>query len=296
MRLPLNALRTFEAVASRLSFSAGAKALNVSPAAVSSQIRALEEQLGQPLFVRQGRNVTLTDAGRLLLPGVQHGFNALSQAVERLRSDQEEGVLNVSMLTSFLQKWLLPRLSEFYPTHPDIDLRINASIAPVNFAESNFHAAIRFGLGRWPDVQVVKLLDEWTLPVCSPGLLEAHGKLTSLEQLNRYPLLHSNDEPWESWLKTVGGETVQGRGPVFDDSTSIVIAAEQGLGLALARWSLVAAELASGRLVRPLPHVAQSDFAYYFVAPSHYFSMPKVARFRAWLEVCCRAFAPPDSG
>jgi LysR family glycine cleavage system transcriptional activator len=294
MRLPLNALRTFEAVASRLSFTEGAKALNVSPAAVSSQVRSLEQLLGQPLFTRQGRGVALTEAGRALLPGVQRGLAELAQAVARLQAEQDEGVLNVSMLSSFLQKWLLPRLPEFYKAHPGIDLRINADVTPVSFAESNFHAAIRFGRGRWPPLEVVKLLDEWTLPVCSPELLELHGPLESVDDLGRYPLLHSADEPWEAWLQTIGGETVQRRGPMFDDSASIVIAAEQGLGLALARWSLVAAELASGRLVRPLSVAAKSEFAYYFVAPAHSFRMHKVARFHAWLTDCCRAFGPPD--
>jgi LysR family transcriptional regulator, glycine cleavage system transcriptional activator len=294
MRLPLNALRTFEAVASRLSFSAGAAALNVSAAAVSSQVRALEARIGQPLFSREGRRVALTQAGRLLLPGVQRGFRELEQAVGRLLNEQQEGVLNVSMLSSFLQKWLLPRLPEFYATHPAIDLRINADVAPIDFAETDFHAAIRFGRGVWPGLEAVKLLDDWTLPVCSRALLEVHGALTAPDEIERYPLLHSRDEPWGAWLSSIGGHAGERRGPVFDDSISIVLAAEQGLGLALARWSLVAAELASGRLVRPLPIAVRSEFAYYFVAPAHYFSMPKVSEFRAWLEDCCRAFPAPD--
>jgi LysR family glycine cleavage system transcriptional activator len=295
-RLPLNALRTFEAVASRLSFAEGAKALRVSPAAVSSQVRALEGQIGQPLFHRHGRSISLTEAGRLLLPGVQRGFNALEQAMARLRAEREEGVLNVSMLSSFLQKWLLPRLPEFYAAHPGIDLRVNADVQLVDFGDSDFHAAIRFGRGRWADLDVVKLLDEWTLPVCSPALLQKHGPITSAAEIERYPLLHSTDEPWDTWLKSVGGERRQRRGAVFDDSAAIVLAAEQGLGLALARWSLVAAELASGRLVRPIELAAKSEFAYYFVAPAHYASMQKIVTFRLWLEECCRAFGTPLVG
>lgn len=293
MHLPLNALRTFEAVASRLSFSKGAKALNVSPAAVSSQIRLLEDRLGQPLFHRQGRNVTLTESGRFLLPGVQRGLAELTQAVRSLQEDRAGGVLNVSMLPSFLQKWLTPRLADFYRTHNDIDLRINADSALVSFTETDFHAVIRYGRGKWPDLKVSKLLDEWTLPVCSPAMLARMGPIKTIDDLNKYNLLQGEDELWETWFGALGDGSGHKRGPRFNDSVSIIIAAEQGLGIGLARWSLVAAELASGRIVRCLPMAVKSDFAYYFVAPEHYFDMPKVATFRAWLEECCRAFPPP---
>ncbi len=295
MRLPLNALRTFEAVASRLSFSKGAEALNVSPAAVSSQIRSLEDRLGQPLFHRQGRNVTLTEAGQALLPGVQRGLAELTQAVNALEEDRAGGVLNVSMVPSFLQKWLTPRLADFYRNHRNIDLRINADTVPVSFTETDFHAAIRYGRGNWPDLKVRKLLDEWTLAVCSPEMLASIAPIKSVADLTKHNLLQGHDELWETWFKAVGGTGVHRRGPRFDDSVAIVVAAEQGLGIGLARWSLAAAELASGRLVRCFPLAVKSDFAYYFLAPPHYFEMPKIALFRAWLEECCRAFPTPEA-
>jgi LysR family glycine cleavage system transcriptional activator len=295
MHLPLNALRTFEAVASRLSFSKGAEALNVSPAAVSSQIRSLEDRLGQPLFHRQGRNITLTEAGQALLPGVHRGLAELHQAVRSLEEDRVGGVLNVSMMPSFLQKWLTPRLADFYRTHSDIDLRINADIEPVDFTETGFHAAIRFGRGNWPGLTVSKLLDEWMLPVCSPEMLAEIGTINSPAELTNHTLLQGEDESWETWFRGLGGGIVHRRGPRFNDSVSIVVAAEQGLGIGLARWSLAAAELASGRLVSCFKFAVKSDFAYYFVAPDHYFDMPKVALFRAWLEECCNAFPAPES-
>jgi len=295
MHIPLNALRTFEAVASRLSFSEGARALNVSPAAVSSQIRSLEDRLGQPLFHRHGRNIKLTSAGEALLPGVHRGLTELTQAVHALQEDRAEGVLNVSMVPSFLQKWLTPRLADFYRTYSDIDLRINADIETVSFTDTDFHAAIRYGRGQWPGVTASKLLDEWTLPVCSPELLESMGPIESVEDLTNHPILEGEDELWSTWLKARGGSGIHRRGPRFNDSVSIVVAAEQGLGIGLARWSLAAAELASGRLVHCFPTAVKSDFAYYFIAPPHYFDMPKVALFRAWLEECCLAFPTPDS-
>jgi len=294
-RLPLNALRTFEAVASRLSFTKGAEALHVTPAAVSSQIRHLEERIGQPLFHRHGRNVVLSEAGQTLLPGVQRGLAELTQAVSALREDRSAGVLNVSMIPSFLQKWLTPRLAEFYRDHPEIDLRINADDALVSFTHTGFHAAIRFGRGHWGGLKSRKLLDEWTLPVCSPEFLARVGPLETPQDLQHHNLLHGEDESWETWFKSIGGKGAHRRGPRFNDSVSIVVAAEQGLGIGLARWSLAAAELASGRLVRPLPIAVRSEFAYHFVAPEHYFDMPKVATFRAWLEDCVRAFPAPEN-
>ncbi len=295
MHLPLNALRTFEAVASRLSFSKGADALNVSPAAVSSQIRSLEDRIGQPLFHRHGRNITLTVAGQTLLPGVARGLAELSQAIRSLEEDRAGGVLNVSMMPSFLQKWLTPRLADFYRTHNDIDLRINADIDLVDFSESGFHASIRFGRGNWPGLTVSKLLDEWMLPVCSPEMFESVGPIESTAELTNHTLLQGEDEPWETWYRGLGGSLVHRRGPRFNDSVSIVVAAEQGLGIGLVRWSLAAAELASGRLVSCFKYAVKSDFAYYFVAPEHYFDMPKVAVFRSWLEECCHAFPAPET-
>ncbi len=295
MQTPLNALRTFEAVASRLSFSKGADALHVSPAAVSSQIRTLEDRLGQPLFHRQGRNITLTEAGQALLPGVQRGMNELRQAVLSLEEDRVGGVLRVSMVPSFVQKWLTPRLANFYCEPRKFDLRINTDSAPVSFTETGFHAGIRFGRGHWPTLKVSKLLDEWTLPVCSPELMARIGPIESTADLTKHHLLQGEDELWETWLKALGGTSKHRRGPRFDDSMSIAVAAEQGLGIGLVRWSLVEAELASGRLVRCLPLAVKSEFSYYFVAPRHYFDMPKVAEFRAWLEKGCEAFPKPAS-
>jgi LysR family glycine cleavage system transcriptional activator len=293
--LPLNALRTFEAVASNLSFSRGAEILNVSPAAVSSQIRILEDRLGQPLFNRLGRTVTLTRAGQMLLPGVRRGLTELTQALRSIEEHRSRGVLNVSMMPSFLQKWLTPRLADFYQAHADIDLRINADTELVSFTETDFHAAIRFGRGRWPDLQASKLLDDWTLPVCSPALLEKIGPIESAGQLLEHRLLNREDKLWERLFKAPGEAAKRRHGPILNDSVAIITAAEQGQGIGLVRWSLIAAELESGRLVRPLPVTIKSRFAYYFVAPPYYFDMPKVAEFRGWLEECCRAFATPEA-
>jgi len=292
--IPLNALRTFEAVASRLSFTRGAEALNVSPAAVSSQIRALEERLDQPLFHRLGRQVTLTEAGSKLLPGVQRGLAELRQAVEVVSQDRLEGVLNISMMPSFLQKWLMPRLVGFYGSEPNIDLRIHVDNAQVDFDQSDMHAAVRFGKDKWPGLEIVKLADDWILPVCSQKLLEKTGPINSVEDLQKHDLLHVESDMWDPWFRVMGKSTRDSRWSKLNDSISILMAAEQGEGIALSRWSLVARDVEAGRLVRPIDAVVKSEWSLYFVAPPHYFDLPKVRIFREWLQEHFSQFAPPE--
>lgn len=294
-KLPLNALRAFEAVAAHLSFTAAARSLDVTTAAVSSHIKTLEEFLETPLFVRHSRSVRLTPQGARLLPGVQRGMGELTRAVENLRQDRTSGLLNISLLGSFLQKWLLPRLGDFHQKHPEVDLRFSASRELVDFMQTDFHAAVRYGAGQWPHLRAEKMLDDWVFPVTSPALLAKLGPIETLGDLNKYPLLHSASEPWKDWLRRVGGDTTRAeRGPVLDDSVAALNAAEQGQGLALARWSLVAGDLASGRLVRPSAQSVRQQHSYYFVAPAHHFELPKVIRFRDWLQVVCSQFPPPE--
>lgn len=290
----LNALRTFEAVASRLSFSKAAEALNVSAAAVSSQIRALEDRLHQPLFLRQGRQISLTEAGNKLLPGVKRGLSELRQAVEIVTQDSNEGVLNISMMPSFLQKWLMPRLVRFYSAEPNIDLRINADNTVVDFDQSDMHAAVRFGPGDWPELETLKLADDWILPVCSRQLLDDIGPFNSVKDLQKRELLFLESEMWEPWFRVMGKSTRDSRWSMLNDSISVLMAAEQGEGIALSRWSLVARDIKAGRLVRPVDAVVKSDWSTYFVAPPHYFQLPKVNSFRQWLLEQFREFELPE--
>jgi LysR family glycine cleavage system transcriptional activator len=294
-KLPLNALRAFEQVAAHLSFTDAARALNVTTAAVSSHIKSLEEFLETPLFIRHSRSVRLTPQGARLLPGVQRGMSELSRAVDQLRQDRTSGLLNITLLGSFLQKWLLPRLGDFYQKHPEVDLRFNASRELIDFMSTDFHAAVRYGRGEWPQTRAEKMLDDWVFPVASPELLGKMGPIETLGDFSKYPLLHSSSEPWGEWLRRVGGDTTRlERGPVLDDSASLLTAAEQGHGLALARWSLVAGDLAAGRLVRPSGQSVRQLHSYYFVAPPQNFDLPKVRRFRDWLREVCSQFPPPE--
>lgn len=293
-KLPLNALRVFEAVAQRLSFTEAAESLEVTPAAVSSQIKLLEEYLETPLFHRHSRLVRLTPQGAQLLPGVERGFDELSRAIETLRRHRTSGQLNISVLGSFLQRWLLPRLGDFHLQHPEIDIRFNVSPQLVDFMTTDFHAAVRYGLGDWPGLRSERMLDDWIFPVASPALVEKFGPILTVGDLQKYPLLHSRQEPWSDWLRRLGGDnTRMEQGPLVEDAAALLTAAEQGRGLALARWSLVADDLAAGRLRRAATQSVHQRAAYYLVAPPEYYAIPKVVRFHEWLRACCARFAPP---
>jgi LysR family transcriptional regulator, glycine cleavage system transcriptional activator len=292
-RLPLNALRVFEAVATRLSFAEAAEALHVTPAAVSMQVRTLEEYLQVPLFRRSGRKVALTPEGEQLLPGIRRGLDELEAALNELRKDRKGGQLNISMLASFLQKWLLPRLPDLRNRHPDVELRVHTSRDNVDFSRSDFHAAIRLGSGDYKGVYSEKIMDEWLVAVASPELLAKHGPLMSSQPLERYPLLQSTDEPWINWREVGAGEPKPVRGSVLDDSVSVIMAAEQGLGFALVRWSLAASDLESGRLQFASPVALPYRWAYHFVCPKSYVSMPKIAKFLEWLREAGRTFSAP---
>lgn len=292
--IPLNALRTFEAVANHMSFVRAAQALHVTPAAVSTQIRALEQRLNQSLFHRHGRQISLTEAGRKLLPGVQRGLAEMRRALEAISHDHLEGVLNLSVMPSFLQKWLMPRLPGFYSAHPATDLRINVDNALVNFNQSDMNAAVRLGSGHWAGLKSVKLMDDWILPVCSRRLLKKIGPIQSVEALQKHDLLFAPSKVWDPWFREFGESSRDSRWNLLNDSISILMAAEQGEGIALTRWSLASRELEARRLVRPIDTMVKADWSHYFVAPPHYFDLPKVAAFRDWLLDHCQRFAPPD--
>ena len=293
-RLPLNALRVFEAVAARLSFAEAAEALHVTPAAVSMQVRTLEDYLRVRLFRRSGRSVALTAEGARLLPGVRRGLSSLQQSMQQLRHDRTSGPLNISTLASFLQKWLLPRLPEFYDQHPLIELSIHTSRHPVDFNATDFHAAVRMSAGPPPGLFSERLMHEWFVPVCSRELLARFGPLRDGADLKRFPLLRSPDEDWKLWLDPASEVPWQERGTAFDDSLTILAAAEQGQGLALTRWALAAQDLASGRIVRASARIVPCPLAYYFVCPESYLSVPKIQSLLLWLRAAAAAFPPPD--
>lgn len=294
-RLPLNALRVFEAVATRLNFGEAAEALHVTPAAVSQQVRVLEDYLQTPLFRRSGRKVELTPEGAQLLPGVRRGLDELETTLQRLKRTRQSGSINLSVLSSFLQKWLTPRLADLRVQHPELELRIQSGPELVDFARSDFHAAVRLGSGRYPGLHVEKLMDDFLVAVASARVLKKYGPLEAQPELDARPLLHGSELDWSSWSAGGAESRKAQRGAYMDDSVSVLAAAIEGLGFAIIRWSLAAGELQAGRIALASERVVPYRLAYYFVCPRTYIELPKVAIFRDWLKVQAHAFAGPPA-
>lgn len=288
---PLNALRAFEAAARHLSFAKAADELGVTPAAISHQVRLLEEHLGTPLFRRLTRRVLLTDAGQTALPLLTDGFDRLAEAVMRIRSRCASGPLTVSVAPSFAAKWLVPRLERFRAAHPDIDVRISPSMALTDFRRDDVDIAVRFGRGRYPGLRVDALFSESVTPLCSPKLLDGPHPLTRPADLEHHTLLHDDSAfaigpipDWPMWLRLAGCAHIDGgRGPRFGYAEHALQAAVEGHGVVLGRQSLARADLAAGRLVRPFLLSLPMEFAYYMVRPDDGEDPPKVAAFRRWV-------------
>ena len=285
---PLNALRAFVAAARHLSFSRAAEELFVTPAAVSQQVKLLEDHLGHVLFRRTNRALLLTDEGQALLPGLAEAFALMHHALASLETLDDTGVLTVSMAPSFAAKWLVPRLESFQSLHPDIDVRVTASMNLVAFADDGVDCAIRYGLGQYPGLVVDKLLDESVVPVCSPAL---RGMGAPPDLLRDVTLLH-DDSPeqdascptWRMWLKAAGIDGVDaGRGLHFNQASLVLEAAIAGRGAALAKVQLAGEDLRSGRLVRLFDVSQPVAFGYYFVCPPAKAAQRKVALFRDWI-------------
>jgi LysR family glycine cleavage system transcriptional activator len=282
---PLNSLRAFEAAARHLSFTRAAEELHVTQAAISHQVKGLEEHLGRKLFRRLNRSLLLSDDGQAYLPSVSKAFELLNDATRDLLTKQTPGPLTVSALPSFAARWLVPRLGRFRQQWPDIDLRIDPSAVLSNFNNGDVDVGIRYGGGKYPGLHSDWLMAEDIFPVCSPALLEGSRGLREPQDLEHQVLLHDDGHgDWRTWLLAAGVERVDpARGPIFTDSGMLIQAAMAGQGVALARGVLAADELAAGRLVRPFTLSLPTEYAYYFVCPADTVEQPKIAAFRQWL-------------
>ncbi|NQV84612.1 MAG: transcriptional regulator GcvA [Rhodospirillales bacterium] len=280
----LNGLRAFEAAARHLNFTRAAEELNVTQAAVSHQIKGLEERLGQPLFRRLNRKLLLTDAGQTLLAPMSQALGLMVEAVASIEGDDAAGMLTVSTLGSIAANWLVPRLGRFRASHPDIEVRIAISDDLVDFSEGGVDVALRYGMGDYPGLRVVPMMTEDLFPVCSPGMLEGGPPLNEPADLRHYTLFHDNmSEGWPEWFAAAGvsgGEFTHA--PVFPHFHLVVRSAIIGDGVGLGRSQLVADDLASGRLVKPFEISVPSSWAYYIVSAPGYANRPKVKAFREW--------------
>ena len=293
-RLPLNALRVFEAVASRLSFAEAAEALSVTPAAVSQQIKALEDYLQIPVLRRSGRKVELTPEGARLLPGVRAGLDQLVVTLREIRMMRAGGVVNVSTLSSLLQKWITPRLHRLHLKFPELQVDWHTSREAVDFGRSDFHAAIRLGESQVPGLDYEQLMDEWLVVIASPELYKRHGSIDDRETLAGIPMLQARDEPWSRFEKSAAPTPWPAGPTIIDDSVSVLSAVIEGLGYAPARWSIAANDLQAGRLMLASRTIVPSRFRYRFVCPPSYSELPKVCALRQWLKEEAAAFPTPQ--
>ncbi len=290
---PLNALRAFEVAARRLSFTQAAEELDVTPGAISQQIRQLEDYAGTPLFKRTGRSVLLTDAARASLPLVHEAFERIAEAARLMRAPARKGRVMVSSAPSFAAKWLAPRLESFHRSHQGIEAWISADMALTDFNTADADFAIRYGRGDYEGLKTEKLLDETVLPVCSPRLLEGPDALRRPEDLRHHTLLHDESpetDPscpdWASWLRAHGVSGVDGRrGPRFNQGILVIEAAAAGRGVALAKQAIAASDLEAGRLVAPFAQGSTPiAFGYWLVWPKGRHLSEDVRAFIKWLK------------
>lgn len=301
---PLPALRAFEAAARHLSFKQAAEELHVTPAAISQQIRQLEDYLGLPLFRRLTRAIELTPQGAAMLPKLREGFDCLALAVDRSRQGGD-GSLTIHAPPSFASRWLVPRLPRFGALHPGIALRLSSvadnvdrqgeaavlDLRPVDPRSAASELAIRYGTGNYPGQRVEKMFVPDYVPVCSPRLPTPARPLATPADLAGHVLIHDETiadqglQPgWTQWLALAGiGGIDARRGLRFSNAIMAVEAALDGQGVALVPLPLVEADIAAGRLCQPFALSMPSPYAYYLVMPEAMAERPAVAAFSAWI-------------
>jgi LysR family transcriptional regulator, glycine cleavage system transcriptional activator len=282
---PLNALRAFEAGARHLSFTKAAAELHVTQAAVSHQVKALEAHLGYPLFKRMTRKLGLTEEGRVLFPVVSEAFLRIAETADDLRSGGDCHTLTVSVTPAFGAKWLVYRLPKFWQKHPDIDLKVHHTIQCADLRYDDVDIAVRFGAGKWEGAETEFMLRVDYTPMCSPSLLQGRHPLKSPGDLKHHTLLHEDDyDGWTQWLAVAGaGDVNPRRGPIIDDWTVLTQTAIDGGGVALGKPSMLARDLAEGRLVAPFDITVLTDLGYHLVYLPGALEREKVRVFRDFI-------------
>ena len=288
----LGAFRTFEIAARHLSFTKAARELFVTQAAVSQQIRQLENQLGFKLFHRMTRKLALTEEGQKLARTTREALNSIYQTVEDIKQDTETGSITISTIPSFAVRWIIPRLGQFRKTHPGIQLNIHSDERIIDLNEFKVDLAIRAGKGNYPGLKVTLLMMEDIFPVCSPSLLQGDKPLEKIEDIYHHEILQDEvqwrlDEEvtdWYVWLKAVGITDIDTfSGTSFSNSIMALQAAADGLGIAMCRSSLIGDDLETGRLVKPFDFAVESPVAYYIVCLKENSQKPKIKAVTSWL-------------
>lgn len=282
---PLGAVRAFEAGARHLSFTAAANELCVTQAAISHQVRLLEDWLGVRLFERKGHALQLTAKGAAYLPELTEMFDRLSAATISVR-ERKDGPLRITALPSFASCWLVPRLGKFRALHPEIDLRVTSAVELWDFSQDRFDLGIRSGLGRWPGLKADLITRETLSPVCTPAIAAGPPALLAPTDLLNVKLLQDTPkDAWSRWFEHAGIDDARIHTPlVFNDAGLVLQAAIDGQGVALGRLTLAAQALKSGHLVQPFKIELPNDYSYWLVYPRASSERPDIKAFRAWLR------------
>lgn len=284
-RLPnLAALRAFEAAARHQNFSRAAEEIHVTHGAISHQVRALEEELGVQLFVRNGKRIAITAEGEQFAMRLRKSLTEIADAAEALRKSARQKRLMITTLPSFASRWLAPRLGKFIDLHPDIEVVLQSSGQLTDFVREQVDVGIRFGRGRYPGLSVEKLMGDYYYPVASPRY--NGGNLpVSPHELGKFTLLRSyDDEQWRPWFAAAGVDLPEPTGGLlFQDLSMLVRQAAAGDGIALVRHVVAMQEIAYGELVRLFDVSVKSRHAYYFVCPPQALQKQQVLAFHAWL-------------
>jgi len=288
--LPLNALRAFDAAARHMSFKLAADDLSVTPAAISQQIRSLEDFLGVDLFRRTNRSLVLTEAAQLSLLPLKEGFERLEEAVDIIAGSKSSTVLKVSVSPSFASKWLVPRLASYYEHRPDAIVKISATMQVTDFKAEDTDVAIRYGRGNYDGLESEELLRETLFPVCAPGLFD--GEAATPCAVLKHTLIHDDssieDESapnWTMWLKAAGVTAPDGMPAIHFNSNALAIeAAVAGRGVALARSAIAEEDIKAGRLIKPFGEAVPVNFAHHIVYPKDKIKNERVQDFIEWLR------------
>ena len=281
---PLSAVRVFEAAARYQNFTQAAAELGMTQAAVSYQIRLLEERLGLPLFTRAKGRVVLTEAGRRVAPLVASAFETLEEAFSGLVAD-DQSILSISTAQTFATTWLAPRLGAFQVRHPALAVRLSTDNRIVDFSTGEFHAAVRIGRGDWPGLRCHFLFRSHVTPICSAEFA-ARLPLERPEQLHDVIWLSPDDHWWRAWLAEAGVEARDSEAPpglALDNQVMEANAVLAGAGIAMLTPMFWRSELESGRLVQPFPHLHLPGTSHWLVYPEGRRNQPKIAAFREWL-------------
>lgn len=289
---PLSALRVFEAAARHLNFTHAAEELGMTQAAVSYQIKLLEERIGAPLFLRQPKQLALTFTGQRLAPSVIEAFDIMRAAVVASR-ERARTLLSITSVQTFAANWLVHRLGRFQLRHPDIAVKLDIDHALVDFAREPFDVGFRSGLGKWPGLDAHMIVRADFTPMLAPALAERVRKPADLLKLN---LLDPDDPWWTIWFAAAGlRDRPAATGPDLKlDSQSLVgNAAVGGAGAAILTPAFFASELARGLLIQPFELVCTTGSGYYLVYPHARRNAPHIGAFRAW--ILSEAIAPPPT-